>query len=141
MSSSAWLVAKPASGSIGPGDKSREGLIRTPQGTVRDWRRRGIGPQWARFNRCGRHHHRRRSPPVPQLRDPARHEEGASTAEPTLTVYLSLEQAAEVMSLSVRTIRRRIADGTIPAYQCGRRSVRIRLDNLEAALRCIPSTR
>jgi len=62
-------------------------------------------------------------------------------AEKTLPVYLSLEQAAEVMSLSVKTIRRRIADGTIPAYQCGRRPIRIRLDELEAALRRIPSTR
>ena len=61
--------------------------------------------------------------------------------EKTLPVYLSLEQAAEVSSLSVKTIRRRIADGTIPAYQCGRRPIRIRLDELEAALRPIPSTR
>ena len=61
--------------------------------------------------------------------------------EKTLPVYLSLEQAAEVMSLSVKTIRRRIADGTIPAYQCGRRPIRIRLDELEAALRPIPSAR
>ena len=58
-----------------------------------------------------------------------------------LPVYLSLEEAAEVMSLSVRTIRRRIADGTIPAYQCGRRPIRIRLDDLESALRRIPSAR
>ena len=62
-------------------------------------------------------------------------------AEKTLPVYLSLEQAAEVMSLSVKTIRRRIADGTIPAYQCGRRPIRIRLEDLEAALRRIPSAR
>ena len=34
-----------------------------------------------------------------------------------LPVYLSLDEAAEVMSLSTRTIRRRISDGTIPAYQ------------------------
>jgi len=61
--------------------------------------------------------------------------------EKTLPVYLSLDQAAEVMSLSVKTIRRRIADGTIPAYQCGRRPIRIRLDGLEAALRRIPSAR
>lgn len=58
-----------------------------------------------------------------------------------LPVYLTLEQAAQVMSLSVKTIRRRIADGTIPAYQCGRRSIRIRLDELEAALRRIPNAR
>jgi excisionase family DNA binding protein len=62
-------------------------------------------------------------------------------AEKTLPVYLSLEEAAEVMSLSVKTIRRRIADGTIPAYQCGRRPIRIRLDDLESALRRIPSAR
>ena len=58
-----------------------------------------------------------------------------------LPVYLSLEEAAEVMSLSTRTIRRRISDGTIPAYQCGRRPIRIRLDDLEDALRRIPSAR
>lgn len=58
-----------------------------------------------------------------------------------LPVYVSLEEAAEMMSLSTRTIRRRISDGTIPAYQCGRRSIRLRLDELEAALRRIPSAR
>lgn len=58
-----------------------------------------------------------------------------------LPVYVSLDEAAEIMSLSSRTIRRRISDGTIPAYQCGRRPIRIRLDELEAALRRIPSAR
>jgi hypothetical protein len=29
-------------------------LIRVPQRTVRDWRRRDVGPRWARFNGCGR---------------------------------------------------------------------------------------
>jgi len=29
-------------------------LIRTPQRTVRDWRHRGVGPRWARFNGTGR---------------------------------------------------------------------------------------
>jgi excisionase family DNA binding protein len=58
-----------------------------------------------------------------------------------LPTYLSLDEAAEIMSLSARTIRRRISDGTIPAYQCGRRPIRIRLDELEAALRRIPSAR
>jgi excisionase family DNA binding protein len=58
-----------------------------------------------------------------------------------LPTYVSLEEAAEIMSLSSRTIRRRISDGTIPAYQCGRRPIRIRLDELEAALRRVPSAR
>lgn len=56
-----------------------------------------------------------------------------------LPVYLSVEEAAQVMSVSAKTIRRRISDGTIPANQCGRRIIRIRLDELEAAFRPIPS--
>lgn len=58
-----------------------------------------------------------------------------------LPVYLSLDQAASVVSLSVKTIRRRIADGTIPAYQCGKKPIRIRLDELEAAMRPVNSAK
>lgn len=29
-------------------------LIRTPQRTVRDWRRRGVGPRWSRLPGVGR---------------------------------------------------------------------------------------
>lgn len=29
-------------------------LIRTPQRTVRDWRQRGVGPRWTRFQGIGR---------------------------------------------------------------------------------------
>ena len=29
-------------------------LIRTSQRTVRDWRRCGVGPRWARLDGCGR---------------------------------------------------------------------------------------
>lgn len=63
------------------------------------------------------------------------------TGKRELPVYVSLDEAAEIMSLSARTIRRRISDGTIPAYQCGRRAIRIRLDDLEAALRRLPAAR
>jgi excisionase family DNA binding protein len=57
-----------------------------------------------------------------------------------LPVYLSLAEAAEVMSMSVKTIRRRIAEGTIPAYSCGHGSLRIRLDELESAMRRVPAS-
>ncbi|RHW24113.1 DNA-binding protein [Nocardioides immobilis] len=43
------------------------------------------------------------------------------------------------MSVSVKTLRRRIADGTIPAYRCGRRVIRIRVEDLERAFLPIPS--
>ena len=34
----------------------RRADIRTPQRTVRDWRRRGVGPRWTRFQGVGRLH-------------------------------------------------------------------------------------
>lgn len=60
---------------------------------------------------------------------------GTVPRQRALPVYLSIEEPAEVMSLSTKTIRRRISDGSIPAYRCGRRNIRIRLDELEAAFR------
>ena len=59
----------------------------------------------------------------------------------SIPVYLSLEEAAEAMSVSVKTIRRWIAAGTLPAYRCGRRAIRIKLEDLEAAPHRIPSAR
>lgn len=61
--------------------------------------------------------------------------------DPQLPVYVTLEQAALMMSTSVKTIRRRISDGTIPAYQCGGRLIRIRLSDLESSLRRMPCVR
>lgn len=52
-----------------------------------------------------------------------------------------LEQAAEITEQSVKTIRRRISDGTIPAYRFGPRQIRIKLEGLEAMARRIPSAR
>ncbi len=62
-------------------------------------------------------------------------------AKRDLPIYISLEEAAQITALSTRTIRRRISDGTIPAYQLGKSTIRIRLDDLEKALRRIPSAR
>lgn len=59
--------------------------------------------------------------------------------ERTLPVYISLAQAAEAMAVSVKTIRRWIAAGTLPAYRCGKRAIRIRLDDLHASARPIPT--
>jgi excisionase family DNA binding protein len=61
------------------------------------------------------------------------------TERRAIPVYLSLEEAAECMSVSVKTIRRWIAAGTLPAYRCGKRAIRIKLDDLEAAPRKIPT--
>lgn len=52
--------------------------------------------------------------------------------------YLSLEDAAAWMAVSVKTIRRWIASGTLPAYRCGGRAIRVRLDDLENTPQRIP---
>lgn len=54
--------------------------------------------------------------------------------------YVSLEEAAALMSVSVKTVRRRIADGTLPAYRCGR-VIRVRVDDLDLAFSRIPSAK
>jgi excisionase family DNA binding protein len=59
----------------------------------------------------------------------------------TVPVYLSLADAADCMSVSVKTIRRWIAAGILPAYRCGKRAIRVKLEDLEAAPRQIPSAR
>ena len=51
-----------------------------------------------------------------------------------------LEEAAAVLSVSPRTVRRRISAGTIPTDTIGRRgTIRVRLDELEVAMRAVPS--
>lgn len=61
--------------------------------------------------------------------------------DPRPVDYVTLLQAAELMSVSVKTVRRRIADGTLPAYRCGRRVIRVRIADLDSAFRRIPSAR
>lgn len=62
-------------------------------------------------------------------------------ARKPLPTYISLDQAAEITDQSVKTIRRRISDGTIPAYRFGPRQIRIKLEDLESAARRIPSAK
>jgi excisionase family DNA binding protein len=58
----------------------------------------------------------------------------------SLPVYLSIQEAAEVMAVNPKTIRRRISTGVLPAYRYGSRNLRVRLDDLESTLRRVPAT-
>lgn len=56
------------------------------------------------------------------------------------TNLVSLREAAEYTSTCTRTIRRRIADGTLTGYRVGPRLVRVDLNELESLLlRPIPA--
>ena len=52
----------------------------------------------------------------------------------------SLQQLARELGVSVKTVRRRIADGTIRAYRIGPRLIRVERDSLAGLARAIPVT-
>lgn len=54
--------------------------------------------------------------------------------------YYSIQQSADFWNVSTFTIRRRIADGTLPAYRIGK-TIRIKIAYLEAVGRPIPAAR
>lgn len=45
---------------------------------------------------------------------------------------LSLPQSADYLGVSVQSIRRRIAEGALPAFRVGPKSIRVYVDDLEA---------
>jgi excisionase family DNA binding protein len=53
--------------------------------------------------------------------------------------YASLADAAAYMGVNERTIRRRIADGRLTGYRLGDRLIRVDLNELDEALRPIPT--
>lgn len=54
--------------------------------------------------------------------------------------FISLQAAANMLGISVHTLRRRIAAGELPAFRTGRRIIRVRTSDLERLLRRIPSS-
>lgn len=53
--------------------------------------------------------------------------------------FISLSKAADMLSISVPTLRRRIAAGDLPAFRSGRRIIRIKVSDLEKLLLRVPS--
>jgi excisionase family DNA binding protein len=52
---------------------------------------------------------------------------------------LSLSQASAQLGVSIRTLRRRIATGDLPAYRSGRRILRVRSADLDRIFRRVPT--
>ena len=52
---------------------------------------------------------------------------------------VSIDQAARLVDVSSRTIRRRIADGSLTGYRFGPRIIRVDVAELEALLVRIPA--
>ena len=52
---------------------------------------------------------------------------------------MSLEAAAAYLGISEKSVRRRISEGSLPAYRMGPRHIRVRLEDVDALLRPIPT--
>ena len=65
-----------------------------------------------------------------------------STIESTKPgTFISLSAAADMLGISVHTLRRRIAAGELPAFRSGRRIIRVRVSDLEKLLHRVPTSR
>lgn len=64
-----------------------------------------------------------------------------SSTVPTGRPKVTIDGAAEYLSVNPLTIRRWIADGRIPAYRFGPKLIRIDLDDLDAMARPIPNAK
>lgn len=48
--------------------------------------------------------------------------------------YITIKQAAEYLGLTDRTVRQMIADGRLRGYRSGARLVRLRIEEIDAAM-------
>ena len=48
--------------------------------------------------------------------------------------YISINDAAEYLGVTSRTIRQMVSDGRLRAYRSGKRLVRLRIDEIDAAM-------
>lgn len=59
--------------------------------------------------------------------------------DPQHTTYVSLAEAARRLGCTTRTVRRRIADGSLTGYRMGPRLIRLDAAEVDALLRRIPA--
>lgn len=61
-------------------------------------------------------------------------------SSPPTPCWITLNQAAEYLNVVPKSVRRYIADGQLPAYRlAGRQTIRIKVEDLDALLRPIPT--
>jgi excisionase family DNA binding protein len=53
--------------------------------------------------------------------------------------YAPIDEAAQRIGVSTRTIRRRIADGSLTGYRFGPRIIRVDLEEVDSLLKPIPA--
>ena len=51
--------------------------------------------------------------------------------------WMTLQEAAVYIAASVKTVRRRVASGELPAYVCGKRGLRVLREDLDDLMKPI----
>jgi len=72
---------------------------------------------------------------------PSTKETPMSASAVATSQWLTLAQAAEILGVCTRTIRRRISAGELPAYKIGRKAIRIKIADLDRISQRIPAAR
>ena len=66
-------------------------------------------------------------------------EDRKQKAPDTRRTYESLAEAAVRTGVSVRTLRRRVAEGRLTAYRCGPRLLRVDTEEVDALMKPVPT--
>ena len=64
----------------------------------------------------------------------ARHRPPDRTYSPTRRRYITINEAADYLGVTERTIRTMISDGRLTGYRMGNRFIRLNLDEIDAAM-------
>ena len=67
--------------------------------------------------------------------------EDVMTVEPRHIRLMGIAEAAEYTNVHPSTLRRRIADGQLPAYRVGPKLLKVDIEDVEALIRPVPATR
>lgn len=59
----------------------------------------------------------------------------------TTPEFITKHEAAAILACSVDTVRRRVADGSLPAYRLGGRVLRFKRDDVYRLLHPVPTAR
>lgn len=62
-----------------------------------------------------------------------------SPAKATRPQFESMQSGADRLGVSIKTFRRYISQGTVPAYRVGDKTIRVRCDDVDAMVRRIPT--
>jgi excisionase family DNA binding protein len=74
-------------------------------------------------------------PGMANLKTPSRPAPSAGPNRAARRGYVKIAEAAEYLDVTTRTIYQMLADGRLNGYQNGNRLIRLRLDEIDAAMR------